>query len=128
MRGFPVHNEEIVRRGELPCDCSVMSISVSEIEAIIEPVWVALGLSDNAVVDTMASIGVELLNADRVCPVGLCADAVGQNSSPTEGDNQVIIGPGADRRIVVECVAGAVLHVDGVCSVLIALPYEVRTD
>ena len=124
MRGFPVHNEEIVRR----CTWVIVMSIVSEIEAIIEPVWVALGLSDFAVVDTMASIGVELLNADRVCPVGLCARAVGQNSSPTEGDNQVIVGPVADRRIVVECVAGAFLHVDGVCSVLIALPYEVRTD
>ena len=44
---------------------------VSEIEVIIEPAWVALVLGDGAVVDTMASIGVELGDADRVCPVAL---------------------------------------------------------
>jgi len=100
-----------------------MSI-VSEIEAIVEPAWVALFLGDGAVVDTMASIGVELGDAERVCPVGLAADAVGLDSSPFEFDLQVISGPIAGRRIVVEFETARVLRVDDIVRGPIAHSYE----
>lgn len=94
----------------------------SEIEAIIEPAWVALLLGDLAVVDTMASIGVELGDADRVDPVALSSVHICISSG--EGDSQVINIPVADRRTVVEYVAAFQLLIDDLVRVPIALACE----